>query len=102
VVAYLNGHPAATAKEVEAAVPQLDATLEGSVIELSAHVFVVAAQTDETGTFFIISQTAGVYRSAWNVKDFAATHDGRDDDISHWSAQGTDLLFWNRGDALHR
>jgi hypothetical protein len=44
VAAYLNGHTAATAEEVEAAVPQLDETLEGSVIELSPHVFVVAAQ----------------------------------------------------------
>jgi hypothetical protein len=95
--AYLNAHPAATAKDVEAAVPQLDATLEGSVIELSPHVFVVAAQGYETGTFFIISQTAGVYRSAWNVKDFAATHDGQDDDISLWSTRGTDSLFGHVG-----
>jgi hypothetical protein len=97
VAAYLNAHPAATAKEVEAAVPQLDANLGGSAIELSPHVFVVAAQSDETGTFFILSQTAGVYKPAWNVKDFAVTHDGRDDAISHWSVNGTDSLFGTIG-----
>jgi len=94
--AYLNGHPAATAKEVEAAIPLLDPTLERSAIQLSPHTFVVAANR-EIGTFFIVSRDSGAYHSAWNVKDFAATHDGRDDDISHWSAHGKGPLFGKVG-----
>jgi GNAT superfamily N-acetyltransferase len=97
VAAHLNSHPAATAKEVEAAIPQLDATLEGSVIELSPHTFVVAANRVEIGTFFIVSRDSTEYRSVWNVKDFAATHDGRDDGISHWSAHGESPLFGEVG-----
>jgi hypothetical protein len=39
VAAYLNAHPAAAAKEVEAAIHDLDADLDHSVIELSPHTF---------------------------------------------------------------
>ena len=101
VAAYLNAHPAATAKEVEAAVPQLDANLDGSVIELSPHTFVVAAQRHETGTFFIVTRGVESYQSTWNAKDFAATHDGQDDDISlEHTSRG--LALWNRWGALRR
>jgi len=63
--------PAATAKEVEAAIHELDADLNHSVIELSPHTYVVAANRVEIGTFFIVSRDSEVYHSAWNVKDFA-------------------------------
>jgi len=97
VAAYLNGHPAATAKEVEAAIHELDADLNHSVIELSPHTYVVAANRVEIGTFFIVSRDSEVYHSAWNVKDFAAAHDGRDDDISHWSDHSKSPLFGKVG-----
>jgi hypothetical protein len=97
VAAYLNTHPAAAAKEVEAAIPQLDASLRGSAIELSPHTFVVAANRVEIGTFFIISRESGAYRPTWNVKDFAATHDARDGDLSHWSARGKGPLYGTVG-----
>ncbi|MGA3242140.1 MAG: hypothetical protein ABSG03_38290 [Bryobacteraceae bacterium] len=47
VAAYLNAHPAATAKELGTAIPQLDSTLEGNAIGQAQHVFVVAAQRYE-------------------------------------------------------
>jgi hypothetical protein len=97
VAAYLNAHPAATAKEVEAAIPQLDASLRGSAAELSPQTFVVAVDRAEIGTFFIVSRDSGAYRSTWNVKDFAATHNGKDDDISHWDARGRQPLFGRLG-----
>jgi hypothetical protein len=97
LAAYLNGQPTATAKEVEAAIPQLGADPDGSVIELSPHTFVVAASRGEIGTFFIVSQNAGVYRSTWNAKDLAATHDGRHDDLSHWSAHAPQQLVGRLG-----
>jgi hypothetical protein len=71
---------------------------------------VVAANRAGIGTFFIVSRGSGEYHSVWNVKDFAATHDGRvgqalppanDDGLSHWSAHGTDSLFGTVG-ALFR
>jgi hypothetical protein len=97
VAAYLNRHPAASAKEVDAAIRQLDAGLEDSVIELRPHTFVVAANRIEIGTFFIVSGAAGGYRCVWNVKDFAATHDGLDDGVSDWSLHSKAPLFGTVG-----
>jgi hypothetical protein len=97
VAVYLNEHPVASGKEVEAAIRQLDADLDDSVIELRPHTFVVAANRVEIGSFFIVSGAAGEYHSVWNVKDFAATHDGRDDGISDWSAHSKAPLFGTLG-----
>jgi hypothetical protein len=97
VAAYLNAHPAATAREVDAAIHDLDADLYHSAIELSPHTFVVAANRVEIGTFFIVARDSGEYHSVWNVKDFAATHDVQDDGISHWSAHGKAPLFGKAG-----
>jgi hypothetical protein len=98
-VAYLNGHPVATAKDLEAAVHELDADHYHSVIELSPHTF-VAANRAEIGTLFIVSRDSGEYHSAWNGKDFAATHDSRDDGASHWSAHGKGSALWEGWGAL--
>jgi hypothetical protein len=97
VAAYLNSHQAASAKELETAIHQLDGDLCHSVIELRPHTFVVAVNRVEIGTFFIVSATAGEYRSAGNVRDFAATHDHRNDDISDWSLHGRAPLFGEIG-----
>jgi hypothetical protein len=93
VVAYLNNHRLATAREMDAALHELDGDLYHSVIELRPHTFVVAANRVEIGTFFIVSESSGEYRLVWNVKDFAATHDGQGDDLSHWSAHAKGALF---------
>lgn len=83
----------AAANGIDAALHELDAGLYHSVAELRPHTFAVAANRVEIGTFFVVSQSSGEYRLAWSVKDFVAAHDGRGDEISHWSAHAKGPLF---------
>lgn len=92
--AYLRTHPAATAKDLAAAVQQLNGakcsqkdepcrsyTLTADAVPLGNGTFVVLASYPQSAAFFVVSKS-GVL---WNIKDVAARHYAKRDEIGYWA-----------------
>ena len=92
--AYLSAHPGATAKDLAAAVEELNGSecakeggpcgiyrLTAEAIRLGDGTFVVTAGYPQSGTFFVVGKS-GVL---WNIKAVAARHYARRDEIAYWA-----------------
>jgi hypothetical protein len=104
---YLHSHPEASAKEIAAAVEALNGgkcaenddpcasyQLEAEALPLGG-AFVVSATYPQGGTFFVVDST-GV---RWNIKDMAARHYAKRDEIGKWAWIG---FGWGEGPLIPR
>lgn len=90
---YLRTHPAATAKDLAAAVKQLNGAkcakndepclsyeLAADAVPLGHDTFAVLASYPQSATFFVVAKS-GVL---WNIKDVAVQHYAKRDEIGYW------------------
>ncbi|MBI5548216.1 MAG: hypothetical protein HY901_30420 [Deltaproteobacteria bacterium] len=94
--AYLDAHPAATAPELAKELAGLSAdkapwTFSTGVVRLNAEAFVVdstfstSKDAGATSTFMVLAKSEGKWRLAWNVKELAAAHFEKRDDLGRWA-----------------
>jgi hypothetical protein len=108
MAAVLREQPGATAQELAASVAELNGAefadadgpcgsyrLEAQAIPLGGGTFAVSVAYPQSGTFFVVDKT-GV---RWNIKDLAARHYARRDEIGYWAWIG---FPWGDGPMIGR
>lgn len=86
--AFLAAHPHASPSEVKAEIESLNGNqqegeyqLRAAAVRLGDDAYAVSARYERTGTFFVVAGG----RVRWNIKDLAARHVKRRDEISGWN-----------------
>ncbi|MGC4119303.1 MAG: hypothetical protein QM765_33000 [Myxococcales bacterium] len=94
--AYLDARPGASAQELAKELDGLSAdkalwTFSTGAVRLNAEAFVVDSTfltPDDfvaTSTFMVLAKSEGKWQLAWNVKDLAAAHLEKRDDLGRWA-----------------
>jgi len=87
VTAYIEEHPAATAKQIEGSVSALDSNLRAGATPLGQGLYGIAIQDGEIGNVFVVAKERGHYRPVWNAKDLRPGATRNSKMLAAWSTQ---------------
>jgi hypothetical protein len=85
VVAYLNGHPSATADQVKAAISELG--LDSDSILLDKGMYGITTREGEIGNAFLIAADGKRFKVVWNAKDSMRSTIPKSKLLEAWSAK---------------